>query len=88
MWKLGFDFPFNWQLYTPGQVFLKILSVLVALVKVTGLSLHKVSEDLHVVGLQFRGNLEGKGHEHNRIPVRTAGVLRRRAMEDPGVTKY
>lgn len=82
------NFPFNQQLYTPGQVFLKILSVLVALVKVTGLSLHKVSEDLHVVGLQFRGNLEGKGHEHNHIPVRTAGALQRRAIKDLRVTKY
>lgn len=38
--------------YTPGQVLLELLSVLVALVEVTGLSLHKVSQDLHVVGLQ------------------------------------
>lgn len=88
MWKLEFHFPFNQQLYTPGQVLLKILSVLVALVKVTGLSLHKVSEDLHVVGLQVRGNLEGKVHEHHHIPVRTAGVLLRRAIEDSRVTKY
>lgn len=40
--------------YTPGQVSLKLLSLLVALVKVTGLSLHKVTEDLHVVALHFR----------------------------------
>lgn len=57
VWKLEFKFAFNQQLYTPGQVFLKLLSVLVALVEVTGLSLHKVSEDLHVVDLHLRGNL-------------------------------
>lgn len=57
VWKLEFQFAFNQQLYTPGQVFLKHLSVLVALVEVTGLSLHKVREDLHVVDLHLRGNL-------------------------------
>lgn len=40
------------QTYRPGQLFLKLLSVLVALVEVTGLSLHKVSEALHMVGLE------------------------------------
>lgn len=34
---------------------LQLLSVLVALVEVRGLSLHEVGEDLHVVGLHLRG---------------------------------
>lgn len=58
--------------YTPGQVFLKLLSVLVALVEVTGLSLHKVSEDLHVVGLHFREidvSVQGKVLHYNHIYV-------------------
>lgn len=41
------------QTYRPVQLFLKLLSMLVALVKVTGLSLHKVSEASHVVGLEI-----------------------------------
>lgn len=65
--------------------------MLVALVEVTGLSLHKVSEDLHVVGLRFRGNVvsvRGKVREHMHIPDRTAGDLLGRVIKDSSVTKY
>lgn len=39
------------RLHRPGQLFLQLLSMLVALSKVASLSIHKVSEAPHMVGL-------------------------------------
>lgn len=40
------------QMHRPGQLFLQLLGVLVALVEETGLSVHKLCQASHVVGLE------------------------------------
>lgn len=40
------------QINRPGQLFLQLLGVLVALVEETGLSLHELCQTSHVVGLE------------------------------------